>query len=73
MSLQQQFRTAFHNQTPSDGKTVRTPHNFVLDAQPVGAAAGCDLLTLIFKTKRSQPAAAPTGIGASQANNSDAR
>ncbi len=30
---------------------------------PVGAAAGCDLLTLIFKNKvkRSQPAAAPTG------------
>ncbi len=30
---------------------------------PVGAAEGCDLLTLIFKNKikRSQPAAAPTG------------
>jgi hypothetical protein len=34
---------------------------------PVGAAEGCDLLTLIFseslkiKIKRSQPSAAPTG------------
>jgi hypothetical protein len=33
---------------------------------PVGAAEGCDLLILLFKKiqiKRSQPAAAPTGIG----------
>jgi hypothetical protein len=32
---------------------------------PVGAAEGCDLLTLFFKNqiKRSQPSAAPTGIG----------
>ncbi|EJN22667.1 hypothetical protein PMI36_03025 [Pseudomonas sp. GM79] len=31
----------------------------------VGAAEGCDLLILSFKNKvkRSQPAAAPTGIG----------
>jgi len=28
----------------------------------VGAAAGCDLLILLFKIKRSQPAAAPTGV-----------
>jgi hypothetical protein len=28
---------------------------------PVGAAEGCDLLTVILKIKRSQPAAAPTG------------
>ncbi|WP_158275056.1 hypothetical protein [Pseudomonas sp. HMWF021] len=30
---------------------------------PVGAAAGCDLLMLFFKSKikRSQPSAAPTG------------
>ncbi|WP_282357746.1 hypothetical protein, partial [Pseudomonas sp. PS01303] len=27
---------------------------------PVGAAEGCDLLTLFFKIKRSQPSAAPT-------------
>ncbi|MNK88968.1 hypothetical protein D3C87_1089600 [compost metagenome] len=34
---------------------------------PVGAAAGCDLLILILKTKikRSQPASAPTGAGCS--------
>ena len=29
------------------------------NTEPVGAAEGCDLL--IFKSKRSQPAAAPTG------------
>ncbi|QYY81141.1 MULTISPECIES: hypothetical protein [Pseudomonas] len=31
---------------------------------PVGADAGCDLLIFVFKIKikRSQPAAAPTGI-----------
>jgi hypothetical protein len=31
---------------------------------PVGAAEGCDLLTLMFesKIKGSQPASAPTGI-----------
>jgi hypothetical protein len=31
---------------------------------PVGAAAGCDLLILLLKTKikRSQLAAAPTGV-----------
>ncbi|EPA97184.1 hypothetical protein PG5_24930 [Pseudomonas sp. G5(2012)] len=35
---------------------------FPNDTIPVGAAAGCDLLILIFKSKikRSQPAAAPT-------------
>ncbi|MBK5352455.1 hypothetical protein JFU37_08035 [Pseudomonas sp. TH41] len=33
---------------------------------PVGAAEGCDLLILLLKTKikRSQPAAAPTEVGA---------
>ncbi len=38
----------------------------MLTPVPVGAAAGCDLLTLLLKIKikRSQPAAAPTeGIG----------
>jgi hypothetical protein len=30
---------------------------------PVGAAEGCDLLILKAKVKRSQPSAAPTGIG----------
>jgi hypothetical protein len=32
---------------------------------PVGAAEGCDLLLLLLKIKikRSQPAAAPTGMG----------
>jgi len=29
---------------------------------PVGAAAGCDLLTLFLKIKRSQPAAAPARL-----------
>ncbi|WP_236170531.1 hypothetical protein, partial [Pseudomonas parakoreensis] len=36
-----------------------------IDRCPVGAAAGCDLLPwpLKIRIKRSQPAAAPTGIG----------
>jgi hypothetical protein len=38
---------------------------------PVGAAAGCDLLILCFEKqiKRSQPAAAPTGLGKALNNN----
>jgi hypothetical protein len=31
-------------------------------ATGVGAAEGCDLLILKIKGKRSQPAAAPTGV-----------
>jgi len=39
------------------------PQGSLQDLPFVGVAAGCDLLTLLFKDKikRSQPAAAPTG------------
>ncbi|EZP33208.1 hypothetical protein BW33_01108 [Pseudomonas sp. RIT288] len=62
--------TAIHCRSePARGSGGQAPTGFsgVHKAQkhpiPVGAAAGCDLLLLIFKGqgKRSQPAAAPTG------------
>jgi hypothetical protein len=44
------------------------PFSFMYTPPHVGAAEGCDLLTLFFeiksKIKRSQPAAAPTGRSA---------
>jgi len=46
-----------------DGGLKRSPIDRVF-TPPVGAAEGCDLLTLIVKNKikRSQPSAAPTGV-----------
>jgi hypothetical protein len=39
------------------------PVKNAIRAIPVGAAEGCDLLILKNNIKRSQPTAAPTGIG----------
>ena len=39
ITLRKQFRTEFHNQTPINRKTVRTPHNFVNNKKsPVGVS-----------------------------------
>jgi hypothetical protein len=55
--------------TTSGYRAIRTANRqlndkVVMKHTPVGAAAGCDLLILIFKNqiKRSQPSAAPTGV-----------
>jgi hypothetical protein len=47
-----------------EGGLTADPPLPAIPSSPVGAAEGCDLLTLSFKSKikRSQPAAAPTGF-----------
>ncbi|WP_212760564.1 hypothetical protein, partial [Pseudomonas fluorescens] len=55
------------DQSGADPMTPTSPLD--LENGPVGAAEGCDLLILLFdgpkrpKIKRSQPSAAPTGVG----------
>ena len=52
--------TRYRHKTPGDMAHLYLPTHI-----PVGAAEGCDLLTVVSgrKIKRSQPSAAPTGIG----------